>query len=230
MNIKKAWKPPFCGHRLPGLLSILIVACLYYPAALQARESWNAPHDYYTAALQGWGELLKNVEKYHLPQGIEKMNQKRYGPAWADFDFMLRYFPNHPKALLLISDLALRMKRPEEAEKLLTRAITMFPNQAPSHIIYGIFLQKTGRLDDAISQYERALAINPNDSESHYNLGLALLKKGQHQAALEHAQKAYELGYPLPGLRNKLIAAGIWPSTGQRRKDQAGTRPSPAPK
>jgi hypothetical protein len=35
------------------------------------------------------------------------------------------------------------------------------------------------------------------------------LDLGQKDAALEYARKAYGMGYPLPGLRRKLDAAGM---------------------
>ena len=36
------------------------------------------------------------------------------------------------------------------------------------------------------------------------------LKKKEYEKASAHAQKAYALGFPLPGLKNKLKAAGKW--------------------
>jgi len=195
----------------PATIVLLSFALLSTAAA--AAEKWNDPHDYYATIAENRGDLLRNVEKFHLPQGIDKMRNKRFEPAWADFDFVLRYYPNHPRALLLISDLALRMKRPGDAEKYLNKAITLYPQYASTHVIYGIFLQKAGRLDDAILHYEDALRLEPNASETHYNLGLALFKKGDQDGALKHAKRAYQLGYPLPGLRNKLIKAGKWQSS-----------------
>ena len=34
--------------------------------------------------------------------------------------------------------------------------------------------------------------------------------RGQYQEAKVHAGQAYERGFPLPGLRNKLLEAGHW--------------------
>ena len=36
------------------------------------------------------------------------------------------------------------------------------------------------------------------------------VKKKEYEKASAHAQKAYALGFPLPGLKNKLKAAGKW--------------------
>ena len=191
------------------LLSILLLVLLPTSSVFGAGK-WNDPHDYYQSATRSSGDLLRNVEKFHLPQGLEKMNKKKYDRALEDFDFVLRYYPNHPKGLLFMSEVSRRMKKPEIAEKYFQKAFTMYPGYANTHSIYGIFLQKTDRIEKAIEQYKVSLKLKPNASETHYNLGLALHKTGIQDEALVHAKRAYELGYPLPGLRNKLIKAGIW--------------------
>ena len=47
-------------------------------------------------------------------------------------------------------------------------------------------------------------------AEIHYNLGLIYLELGDADRALEQAHAAYALGYPLPGLRNRLQRMGKW--------------------
>jgi hypothetical protein len=42
-------------------------------------------------------------------------------------------------------------------------------------------------------------------------MGLLFIKKKNYGEALKHAEKAYKLGHPLPGLKNKLIELGVWP-------------------
>jgi hypothetical protein len=36
------------------------------------------------------------------------------------------------------------------------------------------------------------------------------VRKGDYAGAREHAERAYELGHPLQGLRNRLRRAGHW--------------------
>ena len=43
-----------------------------------------------------------------------------------------------------------------------------------------------------------------------YNLGLVYVRKKDFDRAREAAKLAYGLGIPLPGLKNKLAAAGQW--------------------
>jgi tetratricopeptide (TPR) repeat protein len=77
-------------------------------------------------------------------------------------------------------------------------------------VAQGIYLARTKRYPEAIKSYEHALEIAPDSVNAHYNLGLAYIETKQYQLANEHAQRAYELGASLPGLRDKLKRIGQW--------------------
>lgn len=51
-------------------------------------------------------------------------------------------------------------------------------------------------------------ATGGDSAEINYNLGLVSLELGEVDAAVDYARKAYSAGYPLPGLKRKLAAAG----------------------
>jgi tetratricopeptide (TPR) repeat protein len=72
-----------------------------------------------------------------------------------------------------------------------------------------LVLQDQGKVAEAIdvllSGNEAAAG---GSAEIHYFLGMAYLKQKNLDKAAEHAKVAYSLGYPLPGLRNKLARAG----------------------
>ena len=65
-------------------------------------------------------------------------------------------------------------------------------------------------MDAAIAQYKKALEINPNSVLGHYNLGLAFVDTKDYVEANLHAQRAYQGGMTLPGLRRQLEAANAW--------------------
>lgn len=65
-----------------------------------------------------------------------------------------------------------------------------------------------GDYDAAREALEQALAQSPRDPEIHYNLGIVLVRQDLHEEALSHAEQAYALGFPHPGLRNALQRAG----------------------
>jgi TPR repeat protein len=50
----------------------------------------------------------------------------------------------------------------------------------------------------------------PDNATAHYNLGLLYFDKKNYSKAKVHAEKAYALNFPLPGLRNRLKKVGKW--------------------
>ena len=171
---------------------------------------WRSGHDYYDTSLETQGELLHNVEKFHLKQGDEKIRENRYGPALADFDFILRYFPNHPQALMRTSEICIKIDKISLGKEYFDKAVAIAPRRAPTYVLYGIYLHKIGEFGKAVEKYSKALEILPDSAEIHYNMGLAYLEANKLELAKEQADKAYALGFPLPGLKNKLVRKGAW--------------------
>jgi tetratricopeptide (TPR) repeat protein len=169
-------------------------------------------NDYYIAnSTAAKAELLKKVEDYHLPQGIEKMRSRHYLYAFGDFDFILRYFPNHPRALILMGQLCERWLDPKcNMLVYFDKALQISPENEGVHLTRGVYLQKYGKLADAIESYKKALELNPDSANTHYNLGLAYVAQKNFDLANEHAQEAYSRGITLPGLQNKLLQAKAW--------------------
>ena len=77
-------------------------------------------------------------------------------------------------------------------------------------LISGIYLMRRGAKDEALKQLEAAHGKVGDDPNLNYNLGLAYFDAGQYDRALDYAKKAYALGFPLDGLKNKLKKAGKW--------------------
>jgi tetratricopeptide (TPR) repeat protein len=169
--------------------------------------------DYYTAKLTKEGaELLKNVELYHIGPGISRMSTHTYGGALQDFEFILDFFPNHPRGLALISELCdLKWKSPQcDADAWFQKAIDRNPHASQTYLIYGLHLQRQNHLPEAIESYKKSIDLNPVSANAHYDLALAYFDQKQFDLANRHAQISYELGMPLPGLRDKLTRAGKW--------------------
>lgn len=187
-----------------GLLVGLSVSCLAFQVAF---ADAGEPYDYYVPAPD---RLLENVEKYHLNQGIGKVKAGHYKEAWSEFGFMLHYFPNHPKALQLMSDLSIMMGNQAEALKYFDQATKLYPGHAATYGLWAVFLHKMNKLEQAIEKYQQALQLDPNSAEINYNLGLAYFTQKKYKEANQLAQKAYQHGYPLNGLKKKLQEAGAW--------------------
>lgn len=196
-------------HKMLNLRTLLLLVLIAAPGIAAAQPSNN---DYYQARSdKQLSELLATVEKYHEQQGIDKMRGKHYASALGDFEFILNYFPNHPRILLFTSQLCELWRNPKcNMNSYFDKAIKRSPENAGIHLTKGIYLQKRGKLNEAIESYKKSLEFNPGSANTHYNLGLAYAAQKQNALANEHAQQAYALGVDLPGLRNKLVAAGAW--------------------
>ena len=190
----------------------LLVAIMALAPVLAAAQTHN--NDYYQALNpqeKTLHELLLAVEKYHEPVAIDRIHTKFYSAAWSEINFILNYFPNHPRALLLMGQVCELWRDPKcNMETYFRNAIQRTPMNERVHLTEGVYFQKKGRLNEAIESYKTSLRINPDSANAHYNLGLCYVAQKQFKLANEHAQKAYALGIDLPGLRNKLEAAGAW--------------------
>ena len=198
------------GAITSGLLAAILATSL---ARAQGTGSVVGTYDYYAAAASPQTlQTLKNVESFHIEPGRDRMKKRNYPGALQDFEFILNYFPNHPIALALVSDLCdLNWKSPQcDPEPYFERAFQINPKAAQTWAVYGLHLQRIKSNDKAIDAYKRSLALNPASMNAHYNLGLAYVDLKRFDLANQHAQAAYALGYPLPGLKDKLVRAGQW--------------------
>ena len=176
----------------------------------------NEPSDELWEAGRLWEiDVIHTGKAENLIRNSGVMGQAEFQSAIRDLDYSLRAIPNDPRALMLMIEVD-EIRRSNRAlttnvappECYFQRAESFRPQQEHLHIIKGIYLNKRGLFDDEISAYRKALSINDEAVEAHYNVGLAYIKRGDLDNASKHAQKAYQFGYPLQGLRRKLEQAG----------------------
>lgn len=159
---------------------------------------------------------LPIVEAYHFKPESEQLIRGVQGNLPGDFDYTLRAFPNHHRALFAMIRYATRpaleggKQKPllSAPECYLQRAQRFQPKDAKVHLLYGIYLHRLGRFSEAETLYRNAIDMEPNNAEMHYNLGLALADQERFEDAVVEARTAYKLGYPLQGLKRRLAAAG----------------------
>lgn len=164
------------------------------------------PFDYRNAGPGGWSL----VEDAHFTPEVEAGLRGVTGPIGGDIDYTLRAIPNHPRALETIGRISLRGKQVQlpnahfPTECYFDRAIRFAPDDAVVRGVYGNYLATLGRNAEAISMFESAVALAPDNATINYNLGLVYMKTKNYDKAAVYADKAYALGFPLPGLRNQL--------------------------
>ena len=207
------------------LSGITLVLLLAITTNLQAAktfcgelDAWDqfGPFDYRSASK----DTLEVVESQHFTENIKNLIRGEDAFLGDDISYTLVRFPNHYPALQAMVKLSLREKdvRPLSAhysvECFFDRAMRFRPGDGIVRMLYANYLLKLkGRAEEALEQYQEAVRIQPEHANINYNIGLLYLKIKNYEQSVVHAKKAYKLGFPLPGLRNKLKRAGKWDGT-----------------
>ncbi len=205
----------------------LLCVCLLYvtPAAAELycpgspfkngpEDPGVGPYDYYD--VQAQRQYLSVVETHHFTPSVESLRRGSTGSVGQDLSYTLNSFPNHPRALIAMMNVALsrdqglRGGMTRSPECFLDRAIKFRPKDARAREIYGVYLYKKGSYAEARKQFDVALSEGYDEPMFHYNFGLLLVKLKDWDAALTHARKAYQAGVSFPGLRRQLQEAGRW--------------------
>lgn len=177
-----------------------------------ALENAFGPFDYRTAP----AATINVVERFHFTEQVAALRSGQSGPLGADLSYTLRAFPNHPQALLSLSRLALREKSSQIAymeysvDCWFDRAARFRPDDPMPRMIAGTYLARLGRTAEALAELDRAASSGDDDANLNYNLGLGYLEVKKYDKAMAHARQAYAAGFPLPGLRDRLVKAGAW--------------------
>lgn len=171
-------------------------------------------HDYRNRA--NFQSKLAMVESTHFNERIQALKKGSTTSPMEDIDFTLHIFPNHHRALNTVIGFSLQHKRHPPTEKglpaecYLQRAITFSPEDGVPYKLYGYYLQRKGRPQKALQAYQQAMELLPTDVMVHYNTGLVLVELKRYDKAMEVARPLYQAGLSLPGLKRKLVKAGVW--------------------
>ena len=185
------------------------------PPSVQCGSLENAfgPFDWRTH--NDWNK--KDAENNHFFPGIESLSRNFSTKRIAsELDYILRAYPNHTRALWTYSRLGARegSDKPDGARYTIDcyfeRAVRFQPDDGAVWLVLGLHLLRKREFSGAITALEGALELGENESNVRYHLGLAYFESGDHERALTQARRAYDLGFPLPGLRDKLKRAGKW--------------------
>jgi len=181
-------------------------------------SDYTDPHDR--------AEKLEIVEKAHFTERVRTLRGGEHqNHPLNDLEYTIGRFPNHHQALYSMIRYATEAGFAEEAERAWTqtrrggveslppecylqRAMDFARDDHRVRILAGLYYHRVDEYERARTAYEDALAIAPESAEAHYNYGLLLTDMEEFEAAREHASRAYDLGYPLDGLRRRLASAG----------------------
>lgn len=164
---------------------------------------------------------LEIVEEHHFTERVRALQHEQ---TLNNLEYTLGRFPNHHQALYAMIRYATeavfaqrakreweRMYRGRESpppECYLQRAMDFAPDDHQVRILTGLYYHRVDEYEKAQTAYKEAINMAPESAEAHYNYGLLLTDMERYDPAREHARTAYELGYPLEGLRRQLASAG----------------------
>lgn len=146
-----------CGPVNEGLAQVAAPDGSTSGVGSQAHDYFARDRDPNTAA------LLRTVEQYHLSDSFWRLYRKgEFGSARSDLQFVLQWFPNHPKALQLIAyDPNVKLD-PSQVIQQFELANRLFPGHAFTYAQYGRYLTSIGRRSIGLELLDEALQADPD--------------------------------------------------------------------
>jgi tetratricopeptide (TPR) repeat protein len=180
------------------------------PGVVRSWEARLGPDVWYALHHYCAGLILANRGKLDADKKDRKLTLEH---AIEEFNFTQARVPEtHP----MFAEMAARkgliygeLGESEQAMRNFDAAIASCADCSIGYEAKATFYRTGGQLEDARRTLERGNdAMGGQSSEIHYQLGLVLVELKDFNTAQEHARRAYELGYPLPGLRDRLAKVG----------------------
>jgi hypothetical protein len=156
------------------------------------------------------------VEVRHFPDHVERLVRGEKGTVAGDIAYTLNAFPNHPRALRSASELTRRNGgvMPRDMRYSINcwfdRAIAFRPDDAQVRILWAQELIRSKQSMLALEQVKVAEELAQGNPTLHYNVALLYFDLKQYDKSMANAKIAYDQGFNLPGLRDKLTKAGQW--------------------
>lgn len=120
-------------------------------------------------------------------RAVAMLKDQDYGQAIDLLEKVIKQSPGVTAPYIDIAIAYLRVGKPEQAEKHLQTALTLFPGHPVACNEYGLLYRKTGRFAEARAIYEKAIASFPEYYPLHKNLGILCdLYLNDPACALEH--------------------------------------------
>jgi predicted Zn-dependent protease len=169
----------------------------YLAGVILVQDANQPVYDYFDASRDASiKQALQAVERYHMNKEVlENIRTGKYQYALGDIDFTLRYFPNHPRGLQLLTAVAALTKNRALPIRYFEKAIALYPNHAITHAQYGWFVVTIGDLETGIQKLKHAIAMDMQLTAGYVWLAQAYEKKGDLQSAREARERAKELGF-----------------------------------
>lgn len=175
------------------------------------------------AALKPWEDAgIRGL--HHYCTGMIWLNRARLAGDPAERGYMLRRareettftFERSPKTSSYFVPIGIQMATIMHEQGELNQALellhSMIVAQPTNDVIYSataVVERELGLLSEAKETLLKGYkAVGGRSAEINYNLGLISIELGELEEAVEYAEAAYDMGFPLQGLRTKLEKLG----------------------
>ena len=130
---------------------------------------------------------MDEASRRDFDRAVAMLKDQDYGQAIDLLEKVIKQSPGVTAPYIDIAIAYLRVGKPEQAEKHLQTALTLFPGHPVACNEYGLLYRKTGRFAEARAIYEKAIASFPEYYPLHKNLGILCdLYLNDPACALEH--------------------------------------------
>ena len=144
--------------------------------------------------------------------------------AAAAFERVLRSAPDDVPTMVRLAEAALDQGRPDAAEPLFTKALSLQPRSVAAHYGLGRTALATQDYRRAAQHLDQALALDSTASIIHYSLAMAYRGLGDHRRAASHLQQRGTLQIQPDPLRKALDELLHSALNYERNADVAGNR------
>jgi tetratricopeptide (TPR) repeat protein len=160
---------------------------------------------HYCYALVSFGKAMTATSKadrvFHLGDAL--------GDAKFTLDRIKMTDAFAPDAVALYAQIQFELGHAEQAEAALTQVMNAQPESDRPYLILSSIMRQKGDVSGAMNLLEKGNSMTHlKSAEINYALGLMYFDRHDYKSARECAARAYALGYPLPGLNNKLKRVG----------------------
>lgn len=200
-------------------LAVIVASCLISWSANAACDLTTTDNTFgggldYLDGSEDVRARISLVERHHFTSDVESIRRGSTGPLPKDLEYTLRHIPNHYRALASYARWEQReprqaRTRPRSAECYFQRAIAFRPQDPQLHMLLAVLYHRMKRSEEARAEYQRAEDMGLGSAELFYNRGLLEFDVGRLELSREYAIRAYGLGFPLPGLKDKLNSKGV---------------------
>ncbi len=119
-------------------------------------------------------EQLKQIELQQQEYGrvLTTMRQGNYPLAIKELQAFTGRYPEYSGPYVNLGIIYHKMKRLEEAEQALSKAVAISPKSAVAQNRLGMVYRELGRFNDALAAYNSAIATDEEYADAYLNLGI----------------------------------------------------------